>query len=75
MSDQKVRFVMNNGEGFFRFTILLPSAFFLSTLEPPTCFTSKLALPFNTVVRINALCYAKRDVAYVLPSFLKVVLI
>lgn len=67
LSDQKVHFVMNTGARFFRFIILLPRAFFLSNLEPPTYLTSKLALPFNTVVRINALCYAKRDVAYVLP--------
>lgn len=53
---------MNTGVRFFQFNIFLPSAFFLSSLEPLTCLTSKLALPFNTVVRINALYYAKRDV-------------
>lgn len=54
--------VMDTGGRFFRFNILLPSAFFLSSLEPLTRLTSKLALPFNSVIRINALYYAKRGV-------------
>lgn len=53
---------MNIGVRFFKFNIVLPSAFFLSNLEPLVCLTSELSLPFDTVVRINALYYAKRDV-------------
>lgn len=54
--------VMNTGMRFFRYSILLPNAFFLSNLELLTRLTSKLALPFSTVVWINALGYTKRDV-------------
>jgi len=53
---------MNAVVRFFRFKIFLPGAFFLSNLELLSCLKSKLGLPCNTVVRINALHYAKRDV-------------
>lgn len=53
---------MNTGVRFFRFNILLPSAFFLSNLELPTFDLSWLC-PFKSVIGINALCYVKSDVA------------
>lgn len=47
--------VMDIGVTFPRFSILLPSAFFLSDLDPLMCLKSKLALSFNIVLRVNAL--------------------